>query len=112
MKIGRIFHFDAAHFLPDYKGKCEKVHGHTYKMEVVIEDEVKDKGMVMDFTELGKIVEINVIEKFDHENLNELMENPTAENIAKDIFKRLDKLLPLLSVKVWEGEGKWVLVEK
>ena len=44
MRLCREFYFDAAHYIPHYKGKCEKLHGHTYKLEVVIESNVKKDG--------------------------------------------------------------------
>ena len=112
MKVGREFSFDASHFLPDYEGKCERVHGHTYRLKVVIEGEPKDDGMVMDFNELKDAVNDAVMERLDHSNLNEIFENPTAENIAEWIFKELEKKIPVSSVKLYEGLGKWVLIEK
>lgn len=109
MKVGRVFHFDAAHRLRDYEGLCERLHGHTYRLEVVVEDKVKEDGMVLDFSILKKIVEDEVLGKLDHASLNDLVENPTAENIAEWIYNRLKKKLPTLhSVKLWEGRGKWV----
>ena len=112
MKVGREFSFDASHFLPDYEGKCERVHGHTYRLKVVIEGEPKDDGMVMDFNELKDAVNDAVMERLDHSNLNEIFENPTAENIAEWIFKELEKKIPVSSVKLYEGLGKWVLIER
>ncbi len=112
MKIGREFYFDAAHSLPEYKGKCEQVHGHTYKLEVEIEGKVKEKGLVLDFEELKRAVEKKVIDRLDHKNLNEILENPTCEKIAEWSFRELKPELPLHSIKLWEGQGKWVLVER
>ncbi|MCX6695772.1 MAG: 6-carboxytetrahydropterin synthase QueD [Candidatus Altiarchaeota archaeon] len=108
MKLGRIFYFDSAHYLPDYKGECEKFHGHTYKLEVVIEDNIKKDGMVLDFRKMKGIVEKSVLEKLDHQDLNKILKNPTAENIVEWIWKALEKKIPLYSVRLWEGEGKWV----
>jgi len=112
MKLGRTFYFDSAHFLPDYNGKCKRLHGHTYKLEVVIESEVGSDGMVMDFDEVKKIVNSEIIEKLDHRNLNDIFENPTVENIADWIFKELKNKIPIFSVKLWEGKDKWVEVRK
>jgi len=110
MKIGRRFHFDAAHYILDATEKqCEEVHGHTYTLEIVVEGEVGEDGMVLDFADLKKLVN-DVIRKLDHKNLNELFKNPTAENIAQWIFDQLKLQLNLVSVKLWEGEGKWVEV--
>ena len=111
MKVGREFYFDAAHSLPEYKGECEQVHGHTYKLEVVVRGKLNDSGMVLDFEELKKVVEKRVIGKLDHKNLNEFFEMPTCEKIAEWIFKELEKEISLSSIKLWEGHGKWVLVE-
>ncbi|MEM0492927.1 MAG: 6-carboxytetrahydropterin synthase QueD [Candidatus Thermoplasmatota archaeon] len=108
MRICREFYFDASHYLPDYKGKCENLHGHTYKLEVVIEGEIKDDGLVMDFHRIKKIVESEVIEKLDHKNLNDIIDNPTAERIVEWIYDHLKDKLPLSSLRLWEGVGKWV----
>jgi len=108
MKLGRTFYFDAAHYLPNYKGKCEKLHGHTYRLDVIIESEIGNDGMILDFNDLKKIVETNVIDKVDHQDLNKIFKNPTAENMTEWIFNRLDKKLPLYSVRLYEGHGKWV----
>jgi 6-pyruvoyltetrahydropterin/6-carboxytetrahydropterin synthase len=107
MRICREFTFDAAHYISDYKGKCERMHGHTYKLEVTIEGPIRKDGMVMDFTILKDIVEKEVLEALDHVDLNEVMENPTAENLVEWSWKRLKGKLPLYSIRIWEGEGKW-----
>lgn len=108
MRLCREFHFDAAHFLPNYKGKCENLHGHTYKLEIVIEGDVKKDGMIIDFVKMKTIVEAEVIEKLDHQQLNDLFESPTAEHIINWIAEQLEGKLPLYSIKLWEGHGKWV----
>lgn len=108
MKICREFYFDAAHFLPDYDGKCAKLHGHTYKLEVVVGGRVKNGGMIMDFSIVKMVVNENVIDKLDHSSLNERFLNPTAEAIAVWIFGELKKGIPgLVSVKLWEGQHSW-----
>jgi 6-pyruvoyltetrahydropterin/6-carboxytetrahydropterin synthase len=111
MRICREFYFDSSHFLPDYQGKCETMHGHTYKLEVVLEAGVGDDGMVLDFHEIGNIVESEVVELLDHKILNDILPNPTAENIAVWIGKKLEGKLPISSIKLWEGRGKWVEYE-
>lgn len=110
MKAFREFYFDASHYLPGYKGKCEQFHGHTYRLEVGVEGEVGTDGMVMDFNEMKRIVSARVIEPLDHRNLNDVFKNPTAENIASWIFRELKKEMPICSVRLWEGRGKWVEV--
>jgi 6-pyruvoyltetrahydropterin/6-carboxytetrahydropterin synthase len=108
MRLCREFYFDAAHFIPNYKGKCEKLHGHTYRLEIVIEGGVKKDGMVVDFAKMKEIVEMTILEKLDHQALNEMFENPTAEHILQWIAEQLKGKLPLSSMKLWEGQGKWV----
>ena len=107
MKVGRTFYFDASHHLPKYEGKCERFHGHTYQLDVVVEGEVGKEGMVLDFTKLGNIVEEEVLEKLDHEDLNKVIKNPSAENIVEWIWEKLEGKLSICSVRVYEGRGKW-----
>jgi 6-pyruvoyltetrahydropterin/6-carboxytetrahydropterin synthase len=90
-------HFDAAHYLRDYKGKCENLHGHRYTIVVKVSAEkLNDTGLAYDFTDLkarlGKI-----LERFDHTCLNDVKPfdkiNPSTENIAAEIYKELKKKL-------------------
>ena len=112
MKVAREFTFDAAHYILDDKGTpCEELHGHTYKLRVVVEGPVKDDGMVIDFTEIKRIVNEKVMPSVDHKDLNKLLKNPTAENIAQLIYDTLKSEMNIVSVRVWEGSGKWAEVE-
>lgn len=118
MKLGIVTHFDAAHSLPKYEGKCRNVHGHTYTLEVIIEGEVdSETNFVIDYLELKKIIG-DIINKFDHTYLNDLLAYPTCENIVIFIKEELTKVLSsknpdirLVSVKIWEGKGKWVMID-
>jgi 6-pyruvoyltetrahydropterin/6-carboxytetrahydropterin synthase len=115
MKLGLIEEFDAAHSLPGYEGKCANLHGHTYRVEMVIEGPVGEDGFVMDFYRLKKILKA-ALQDLDHRCLNDLLANPTAEMIAGWISKRLKRDLEetpvdLVSLKLWEGKNKWVLIE-
>ncbi len=108
MKAAREFTFDAAHRILDGKGSpCEALHGHTYKLRVVVEGDVGKDGKVVDFREIKEVVGELVLSELDHADLNGVMDNPTAENIALWIFDRLKKKLNVASVRVWEGSGKW-----
>lgn len=84
--------FAAAHFLQDYHGKCENLHGHNYKVYVHVRGrELDDGGMLIDFTFLKAALK-EVIDKIDHTNLNDIVEfyqNPSAERIAMYIYKNL-----------------------
>ncbi len=82
LTIGKSFTFAAAHRLPGYIGNCQRWHGHEWKIEVRIKKRVDNKtGMVMDFSLLKKIVNDFIIEKLDHNVINGIIKNPTAENI-------------------------------
>jgi 6-pyruvoyltetrahydropterin/6-carboxytetrahydropterin synthase len=123
-KIRLTSHFSAAHSLRGYKGKCESLHGHNWKVEVLVSsDKLNSLAMVMDFSELKKIT-AEVLETLDHKHLNELeyfstkggsassgkMVNPSSEEIARYIFLKLKKMVAkqrckLEEVLVWETEG-------
>ena len=96
MLITREFTFDAAHFLTDYYGKCERMHGHTYKLQVTLEGEVQANGLVIDFVVLKRIVKKHVLEKLDHYVLNDVIENPSAERVVMWIWEQLKDLPTLL----------------
>ncbi len=111
--VSKEFKFDAAHNLTKYHGKCEKLHGHTYKLRITIKGELDSEGMVYDFSELKKIVNEEVVSKLDHTYLNDLIPQPTAENIAVWVWKTLqDKLKGnthhLYEVVIWETESSFV----
>ena len=84
--------FAAAHFLKDYHGKCENLHGHNYKVYVHVQGTALDEGgMLLDFSELKQALK-KVLSKIDHTNLNEIKEfkdNPSAERIALYIYNNL-----------------------
>ncbi len=100
--------FSSAHNLRAYKGKCEALHGHNWKIEAVAESEDLDKiGMVMDFKLIRNGLN-NILEKLDHKYLNKIKPfdktNPTSENIARFIYETLKpKLAGLKSITVWEN---------
>lgn len=106
-------HFDAAHRLSNYQGKCSRIHGHTWQIEVnVYGEELDQVGMLIDFGDLKKLVR-KVLGQFDHSYINEDVAafralNPTAENLAYYIFSSIEEELgsknaKVLSVKVWES---------
>jgi len=108
-KVKLLFktHFDAAHNLPNYEGACANVHGHRWLVDIELEGEVNpETGMVMDFKILKRL--INPLLP-DHSQVNEIVANPTAENIAGFLFNKITKALAsaevrarLLSLTVWE----------
>jgi 6-pyruvoyltetrahydropterin/6-carboxytetrahydropterin synthase len=107
MLLRKEFSFDAAHRLVSYHGKCESLHGHTYRMAVEISGSPDDEGMIVDFAAVKETVNAEVVSKFDHAYLNDIIPQPSAENIARYAFERLVDALrgpnySLNSVQVWE----------
>lgn len=93
--------------LPFHPGKCSRLHGHSYRLEVAVEGLLGESGpasgMVLDFDELKAIVERAVIERLDHRSLNEVVANPTAELLAAWIWEQLAPQLPgLAELVLWE----------
>lgn len=107
MVIRKHFRFEAAHVLPHHPGKCSRLHGHSYRLEVAVRGPLQQagpaRGMVVDFDEISAVVRPLVIERLDHASLNDVMENPTAELIALWIWDELAGKLPQLDeIVVWE----------
>jgi 6-pyruvoyltetrahydropterin/6-carboxytetrahydropterin synthase len=106
MKLGVIDYIDCAHYLPGHD-KCGSLHGHTYKIEVVIEGENKS-GMIIDFAQLKKSIK-ETLALFDHKMLNDILEYPSVENICESIKLKLSEQIPFsFTLRIWEGHGKWV----
>jgi 6-pyruvoyltetrahydropterin/6-carboxytetrahydropterin synthase len=109
--------FAAAHFLTHYHGKCERLHGHNYKVRVWASGPALDSGgMLVDFGELKSALRL-VLEELDHSLLNDRPEfggDPSAERIAALIFARLAERLPeapLSAVEVFETEANMARYE-
>lgn len=115
--------FEAAHQLPDYPGKCARLHGHNWVVEAVVKGRELDKlGMLVDFKTVKKALN-NVLDRYDHRFLNELVPfntgvNPTAENLARIIFTELEDNeaftaeVQLAAVKVFESPKSSVTYTK
>lgn len=110
--------FDAAHHLIGYDGECSRVHGHTWRVKVRITTTALNKqGFVIDFKKVKELVN-----QFDHQDLNAFLPNPTAENITACLFNRIDEYLQLQKsyqptvvlnfVKVYESPGASITVER
>ena len=107
MSLEVEFHFAAAHRLPRYEGPCFRMHGHNYRFLVTLAGDVDPAtGMIADFGRVKEIVQEHVLARADHRTLNDFLENPTAENIARWIWEALDAHLAGLSeVRLWEIPG-------
>ena len=132
IRLTKIFHYEMAHALYGYDGPCKNIHGHSYELEVSIGGNPLDDashpkhGMVMDFSDLKKIVKEQIVDRLDHalllngnsphKNIPELDTNfekvifvdyqPTCENMLMDFVNRISLLLPehvkLISLKLKE----------
>lgn len=120
MKIGKHFEFEASHVLPKHPGKCGRMHGHSYKLTIVIEGDVdKTTGMVMDFASVNGIVKEEIISKYDHKHMNDFFENPTAELMANSFFNAISEKLALKtdgkvklnSLRLYETSNSFVEVD-
>jgi 6-pyruvoyltetrahydropterin/6-carboxytetrahydropterin synthase len=110
-------HFDAAHFLRGYQGKCEAMHGHRYRIVARVRaTQLDDIGLAYDFTELKRHLN-EILSRFDHTCLNDVKPfdkiNPSAENIAATIYDELKKRLAaepitLTCVEAWESPEQGV----
>lgn len=118
VSVTKRFNFEAAHFLPNYKGSCHKVHGHSYKLEITVTGRVEndveqpDYGMIIDFKKLKALVNDCVVDKVDHSLLNEVFDYPTAERMVQTIFNNLRIRLELIGlelerVRLWETEDSY-----
>ena len=137
IRLTRLFTFEMAHALQGYDGPCSNIHGHSYRLEATVigtpsEDAAHPKnGMVLDFGDLKRLVQKNVVEALDHALLlyagspPELVETlrrlnhklvltpyqPTCENMLTDFSTRLRHAMPanvqLFSLKLWETQNSF-----
>ena len=129
LSITKEFRFDAAHKLMredltdeenlSLYGKCAKFHGHTYVLQVTVTGEVDASGMIINFTELKRLVKELILDRYDHANLNELAEYKgipvTAENMVRYIYKTLSEApvfegLTLKEVRLYETPDSWASI--
>ncbi|MCK5004063.1 MAG: 6-carboxytetrahydropterin synthase [Candidatus Aminicenantes bacterium] len=96
--------FSSAHYLENYKGKCEKMHGHTFVVEVIFNVDKLDKsGIAIDFTILKSYLK-SILP--DHKVLNEVYDfSPSAENLSEHFFNIISKDYAVSEVIVWESEN-------
>ena len=110
--IGRSYRFESAHFLPKVPDghRCKNLHGHNYRVEIVLTGDVDSRGFVRDFGEIDADV-ASLLALVDHRLLNDVpgLENPTAEIIAAWF---LDRLAAAVRVRVWENDDCWADVSR
>lgn len=136
IRVTKEFRFEGAHALAGYDGKCRHIHGHSYRLFVTLKGDINQvqdhpkSGMVVDFSDLKKLVNELIVEPFDHALIlrsdaalaNEIMDNycnviitdfqPTCENLAQHFAKLLKERLPehlsLHSIKLYETPSSFV----
>ena len=112
-------HYDAAHFLKNYEGKCQRLHGHRYVVDVALRtEELDESGIAFDFVDLKRELR-ELADGLDHYNLNDLPQfadlETSAENQARYFYDELKKRLPpelaggLLYARVWETPTQWAM---
>ena len=112
VRIAKTFDFDAAHWLPKVAEdhKCRRMHGHTYRVEIVLLGGVLDDGMVVDYADIALAWQ-PIHDLLDHRTLNEIegLENPTTEILAPWIGERMLVAFPdtLDRVRVYESSTTW-----
>jgi 6-pyruvoyltetrahydropterin/6-carboxytetrahydropterin synthase len=144
IRITKSFTFEMAHALWNYDGPCKNIHGHSYKLFVTVIGQVSDDtdstklGMVIDFSDLKKLVETHIIDVYDHsvvistrassldiQRVEQMFEKfyivdfqPTSENLVADMAKKISTVLPantqLFSLKLIETEtsfAEWFAVD-
>jgi 6-pyruvoyltetrahydropterin/6-carboxytetrahydropterin synthase len=110
-------HYDSAHFLRHYNGKCERLHGHRYVVEMALAtDELDRSGIAFDFVEVKRNLR-ELADYLDHNNLNDLPPfdtiEPSAENQAKYFYDEMKRRLParmgeaIVYARVWETPTQW-----
>ena len=104
MRVKRVFDFEAAHVLPHHPGKCRNLHGHSYRLVVTVDRPVDPaSGLAIDFADLKAIVRREVVDVLDHRYVNDLIDNPSAENMTVWMWGRLVPALPgLVEIELWE----------
>jgi len=112
--VTKRFEFDYAHFLPGYEGKCSRLHGHRGVLEVEVSGPPLEAGevydsMVVDFGVLKGVVKDKIVDKLDHTLVNELMHVPTAENMARWVWRELRDVFGsnLVKIRVYETPNSW-----
>ncbi|MDF2961565.1 MAG: 6-pyruvoyl tetrahydrobiopterin synthase [Paenibacillus sp.] len=119
--VSKEFTFDSAHHLHCYEGKCKSLHGHTYKLQVLMRGRVDERGITIDFADIKRMAKERIMDRLDHRYLNEVLPlmNTTAENMVVWMYEQLDtalreeQLFPkvrLEEVRLWETPTSYAAV--
>lgn len=121
--VSREFTFDSAHHLHCYDGKCASMHGHTYRLQVIMRGTTDERGIVIDFADIKRITQERVLSKLDHQYLNDVLPpmNTTAENMVVWIYEQIKEGLAaesayahvvLEEVRLWETPSSYATVKR
>jgi 6-pyruvoyltetrahydropterin/6-carboxytetrahydropterin synthase len=121
--ISKEFTFDSAHHLHCYEGKCQNLHGHTYRLQVVVSGQTDERGITIDFADVKRIAKLYVIDRLDHQYLNEVLPlmNTTAENMVVWIYEQLHAALEmeylnagirLEEIRLWETPTSYAAITR
>ena len=110
ISVTKIFDFQSAHYLPGYDGKCANVHGHRWVVEIEYSGSIWAKsGMVLDFHNIKAVVE-PLIDKLDHQTLNDILYMPTAENLVEYFRENLPisiERAALTRIRIYEAPDSY-----
>lgn len=92
--LTKSFTFEASHQLPDHNGKCARLHGHSWRLTVglsgdQLQETGSERGMLVDYYHIGLVVKALIEKHLDHYHLNDLLPNPTSENLSRWAFHRI-----------------------
>jgi 6-pyruvoyltetrahydropterin/6-carboxytetrahydropterin synthase len=121
--VSKEFTFDSAHHLHNYEGKCKSLHGHTYKLQVVMSGKVDARGIAIDFADIKRIAKERVIDRLDHRYLNGVLPpmNTTAENMVVWMYEQIHQALleenlypavKLEEIRLWETPTSYAAVTR
>lgn len=119
--VSKEFTFDSAHHLHCYEGKCKSLHGHTYKLQVIMRGKVDHRGITIDFADIKRIAKERIMDRLDHRYLNDVLPpmNTTAENMVVWMYEQLNDALQaeglaprirLEEVRLWETPTSFAAV--
>jgi len=95
VRLTRVFHFDMAHVLLNYPGKCKNIHGHTYRLEVTVkgvlcnEEASPKKGMLIDFSDFKNLIQEEIITRWDHALMIHKDSDPILLNVLKKNYEKI-----------------------
>ncbi|MGG1518322.1 6-carboxytetrahydropterin synthase QueD [Paenibacillus oryzisoli] len=121
--VSKEFTFDSAHHLHCYEGKCKSLHGHTYKLQVIMRGKVDHRGIAIDFGDIKRIAKQRVIDRLDHRYLNEVLPpmNTTAENMVVWMYEEIHRGLldegvhpniQLEEIRLWETPTSYAAITR